>query len=130
MIDFNYYKDAFKGKVGEDEFSSLLPYVTKFLQSYCESFIATWNLKDNFDNYELNLKDAVCYQLEFIFQNGGINIFNGQSDLDISSVNASGYSYTINNEVKKFKGIPISMLADEIILKELRLKGFMRKLLQ
>ena len=129
MVDFNYYKDMFKGNIGEGEFSSLLPYVTSFLNSYCESYIAGWKTKESFNDYELNLNDAVCYQLDFIFQNGGINVFNGQSDLDVTSVNASGYSYSLNNEVKKFKGIPMSMLADEIILKELRLKGFLSKLL-
>lgn len=126
-MNFQKYSEL-GGAMSEDEFSSLYPAICVFLQSYVESYIASWNIKESFEDYG-NFEDAVFYQMEFIESIGGTSVMNGMSDLDIKSADAKGFKYEIQSHVDRYNGIPVSPLAKQLMLKELRKNGYLSRCL-
>lgn len=132
MITFDQYTDTFKeDDIDKGEFDSLLFNATTFLQAYCEEFISQFKLMDNFEDYGLNIDDAIMQQIHFSYENGGIALYSGQSDMNIAQVSTSGFSFSYgssgNEKITFFNGIPVSPMAKMLIKKELRKKGYLNR---
>lgn len=126
-MDHDKYREL-GGKMSEETFSLLYPSVYCFVQNFVESFIASWDLKDNLEDYG-NFDKALMHQLDFIDSIGGIGAMNGVSDLDIKSAETEGFKYEINAQTERFEGIPLSPLAKQLVLRELRKNGYLSRCL-
>lgn len=73
----------------------------------------------------MELKRAVCYQIDYLQANGGLNALNGTSDLDLQSVSKDGFNYSYGERGNKFNGVPFSSVSAYMIKSELRRKGLM-----
>lgn len=124
-VSYEYYVDTFKGKICQPEFEDLVEPVIDLVKGYAEQFIAPWVLEKNIDYYCLELKRAVCYQIDYLQANGGLNALNGTSDLDLQSVSKDGFNYSYGDRGNKFNGVPFSSVSAYMIKSELRRKGLM-----
>lgn len=131
MIKYDQYIETFDDDIDKGEFDSLLLNATTFLQNYCEEFISQFKLKDKFEDYGLNIDDAIMQQIHFSFENGGTALYSGQSDMNIAQVSTSGFSFSYgsggNEKITFFNGIPVSPMAKMLINKELRKKGYLNR---
>lgn len=128
MVTYDDYIKRYDDDMDEGEFETLVLNVTNFLESYAESFISEFKLKDNFDDYGLNIDEAVIQQLHYVDQNGGIAVFDGNSDVAVKSVSTSGFSYSYDKDkIETYQGIPIAPMAKIEIMKELRKKKYLRR---
>ena len=129
-ISFEYYYDVFNGKMPQSEFESVIDSAAILVEKYAMQFIAPWNQeKVEFD--VLELKDAVCYQADYLQTNGGLNAINGTSDLDLQSVSKDGFNYSYSNDRgNRFNGIPFSPISAYMIEKELRKNGLMSRVVK
>lgn len=127
MIDFAYYKDIHNGGIGEMEFDSLLSAVCVFLKIFMESYISQSKQKETIEEYQCNIDDAICYEIDYIAQNGGLKAFQGASDTEVSSVTTSGFKVDYGAATSSYNGIPLSPLSKSLITKELRKKGYMNR---
>lgn len=116
------------GKVSEGVFFSLIEPVCDFLQSYIETYVFSSRLCDQLEDYG-SFEKAIVYQIDYISENGGIRVFYGSSDTDVESVTTSGYTYKVGNNVIKHNGIPLSPLSKSLIMKELRKKGYLKRVM-
>ena len=125
MIKYDDYIKRYDD-MDEDEFDILVLNVTLFLETYCESFISQFKLKDNFEDYGLDIDEAIIQQLHFANENGGLSFFDGNNDVRVKSVSTSGFSYSYGkSDIKTYKGIPIAPMTSFLIEKELRKKGYL-----
>lgn len=124
-VSYEYYVDTFKGKICQPEFEDLVEPVIDLVKGYAEQFIAPWALEKNIDYYCFELKLAVCYQIDYLQANGGLNALNGTSDLDLQSVSKDGFNYSYSDRGNKFNGVPFSSVSAYMIKSELRRKGLM-----
>lgn len=127
VLNYLYYKNTFKGSLSEDDFSSLASAIYDLVQQICEAYIPSWEYRDSLEEYGLNLDKAMCYQIDFINELGGLKAMNGASDADITSVKTEEFTYAINQNIKRFNGIPISPIAKNAIMKELRIHGYLKR---
>lgn len=126
-MNYEAYKKL-EGQMSEADFVSLIGSVSDFLQSYVESFVKSSELRDHLTDYG-DFDKAIVYQLDYINENGGIRVFYGSSDTDVESVTSSGYTYKVGDSVIKYDGIPVSPLAKSLIMKELRKKGYLKRVM-
>ena len=128
-VSYEYYVDTFKGKICQPEFEDLVEPVIDLVKGYAEQFIAPWALEKNIRAISfyhcLELKRAVCYQIDYLQANGGLNALNGTSDLDLQSVSKDGFNYSYGDRGNKFNGVPFSSVSAYMIKSELRRKGLM-----
>lgn len=125
MITYDDYIKRYDD-MDEDEFDILVLNVREFLEAYCESFISQFKLKDNFEEYGLDIDEAVIQQMHYVNQNGGMDVFEGNNDVSVQSVSTSGFSYSYGNKtLDKYQGIPIAPLAKLHIQRELRKKKYL-----
>ena len=125
MIKYDDYIKRYDD-MDEDEFDILVLNVTLFLETYCELFISQFKLKDNFEDYGLDLDEAIIQQLHFANENGGLSFFDGNNDVMVKSVSTSGFSYSYGkSDIKTYKGIPIAPMTSFLVEKELRKKGYL-----
>lgn len=125
-MDFDKYK-TLGGKSSEIEFNELYLLTDILLKHYCESFIGRFKHKNDFTEYGIDLDQALVIQIDFISKNGGINVFDGCSDLDVSSVTTSGYTYSIAQELEKIDGIPLSPMVKILLKDQLRNLGYLNR---
>ena len=64
MITYDDYIKRYDD-MDEDEFDILVLNVTLFLETYCESFISQFKLKDNFKDYGLDIDEAIIQATTF-----------------------------------------------------------------
>ena len=88
-MDYQYYRDDYKGTIGEAEFNALLPKAEAVLKMYIDDRVRTDQLQDTLDGYG-NFDKALCFEVDYIDQNGGAAAVNGASDLDLKQVQSSG----------------------------------------
>ncbi len=124
-VSYVYYVDTFNGKICQPEFEPLVEPAIDLVKGYAEQFIAPWVLEKDIDYYCLELKRAVCYQIDYLQANGGLNALNGTSDLDLQSVSKDGFNYSYGDRGNKFNGVPFSSVSAYMIKSELRRKGLM-----
>lgn len=133
-VEYEYYLNTHKGDLTEDEFDSLEADATLLVTQYMEQYIASWDLKESIEDYECDMKKAVCILIDHIHALGGIKILQSGSptDLAIKSVKTEGFEYSYSEEALKertmyFNGVPFSIIAADLIEKELRIHGYMKR---
>lgn len=124
-MDYSKYQ-SLGGKMSEEEYSSLFPYVYDFIRLYAESYIASWRLAESLEEYG-DFDKAVVLQLDFMASIGGVSVFNGVSDLDIKSAETKGFKYDVDSHVERFDGIPLSSMSKREVLKELRKNKYLSR---
>lgn len=102
MVDYNYYKNTYKGTEIELETFNKLALVTFDLINY---------LTNNAEETE-KIKKAQCCQIEFLYNNGGINAVNGKDNSQYVSESIGSYSYSKNTNIKStikyVNGLPLA----------------------
>ena len=88
----------------------------------------------NIEDYSCDVKDAICYQIDYLKSLGGLDVVNtpGPTDFDIKSVKTEGFEYSYDTETLKkrtmyFNGVPFSKITADLIKKELRIHGYMKR---
>lgn len=133
-VEYEYYHEQFEGKLQKYDFEQLEKYASMTVQEYMEQYIAVWDLKKTINDYGVDLKDAVCCLVDFFDSLGGLTFIQSfdPSDFDIKSVKTEGFEYSFDeNRMKErfiyFNGAPFSVLVANMIKKELRMNGFMKR---
>lgn len=99
MVDYGYYKMKYKGVDIETEVFDKLALVSEDIINY---------LTGNAEETE-KIKKAQCCQIEFLYQNGGINAINGKDSSQYTSESIGSYSYSRNSsKIKYVNGLPLS----------------------
>lgn len=131
MVTYTDFVDIFGDIMREKEFETIKCLSLSFLQSYCESFIFKDDLKDNFEDYGLNIENALLYQISFVGSNGGLSCYEGSGDFHLQSVSTNGFNYSYTNDktnsIKYYNGIPIAPVARNLIISELRKKNYLSR---
>ncbi len=127
-MNYQYYVDTYKGELDKPEFDRLISKVEMLVKAYVDSLLRIEQIKDTLNEYG-NFNDALCLEVDYLQQNGGVNALNGSSDLDIKQVQTSGYTFQIGSDLdedeRSFNGIPFSPLAKSMILTKLRKQGLL-----
>lgn len=123
-MDYQYYKEDYEGSISEAEFCKLYPKVRDILKMYVDDIVRTDHLKQNLDDYG-NFDRAICFELDYLDQNGGVAAVNGSSDLDLKQFESSGYKFQIGANGHSYKGVPFSPLAESSIRVELKKNGYL-----
>lgn len=102
MVDYSYYKTMYKGVEMETEVFDKLALISFDLINY---------LTNNAEETE-NIKKAQCCQIEFLYNNGGINAINGKDSSQYVSESIGSYSYSKNsnarNTIQYVNGLPLA----------------------
>ena len=126
-VDYEYYSNECKGQLEQNDFNLLEPKVEDLVKLYMERFIAPWKYQETLEDYtDVDVRKAVCYQVDYLHECGGLSALNGTSDLDLTGVSQDGFSYTYGNTERGNKefGIPFSSLAAQMIFTALRKAGY------
>lgn len=127
-IDYVYYRNAYQGRATDKEFRDISNRATDIVKMYMERFIASWDQKSSIEEYGCDVKKAICYEIDYLLENGGASSFNGKNEFDLKSVKTEGFEYSYrDNRGSMFNGVPFSPVSADLIKKELRLKGYMKR---
>lgn len=127
-VDYVYYSSEYKGVATDREFRDISNKAVDIVKMYMEQFIASWDYKSSIEEYGCDVKKAVCYEIDYLLENGGASSFNGKSEFDLKTVKTEGFEYSYrDNRGSMFNGVPFSLVSANIIKKELRLKGYMKR---
>lgn len=127
-IDYAYYINEYHGKATDKEFREISSRAIDIVKMYMDRFIASWEYQSNIEDYNCEVKKAVCYEIDYLLENGGLSTFNGKSDFDLKSVKTEGFEYAYrSNRGSMFNGVPFSPVSADMIKKELRLKGYLKR---
>lgn len=127
MVEYSYYSEEFKGKLDEDSFNEIEPKAYDVLNMYIIGFLSLEHMKCISD---LDIRQAICYQIDFM-ENIGLGILNGdRNEHDIKTVSTSGFTYSYDDKQSyEFIGnIPISAMSSTLIKQELRIKGCLNRI--
>lgn len=119
FIDAAYYKDEFKGNaIPESKFDRLAELASDVIDG-----LITVDMTEEEKKASVNVKKATAYQLEFMFEHGGIDTILGYSDMDITSESLGDYSVSTGGSgtakvPKTSDGIPVSPLALQYLRKD------------
>lgn len=115
FIDAAYYKDEFKGNaIPESKFDRLAELASDVIDG-----LITVDMTDEEKKASVNVKKATAYQLEFMFEHGGVDAILGYSDVDVQSESLGDYSVSTGGSiVKTSDGIPVSPLALQFLRKD------------
>lgn len=127
-VDYDYYQNDFAGSVSKESFSTIVNKAVDITKMYMERFIASWDQKSSIEDYNCDVRKAVCYEIDYLLENGGNSSLNGKSELDLKSVKTEGFEYQYrDNRGSMFNGVPFSPVSMDLIKNELRLKGYMKR---
>lgn len=127
-VDYQYYRDDFAGVANEEDFNKIVFRAVDLVKMYMDRFIASWDQKSDIEAYGCDVKKAVCYEIDYLIDNGGNSSLNGKSELDLKSVKTEGFEYQYrDNRGSMFNGVPFSPVSADLIKKELRKKGYMKR---
>lgn len=117
FIDAAYYKDEFKGNaIPESKFDRLAELASDVIDG-----LITVDMTDEEKKASVNVKKATAYQLEFLYEHGGVNAVLGYSDVDVQSESLGDYSVSTGGSAsiaKTSDGIPVSPLALQFLRKD------------
>lgn len=111
-IDQSFYSESFGGReIPQNEFERLADIASDIIYDVC-------NRKPN-SNIEANsvFKKAVCYEVELLYEQGGVDAILGFSEAALNGNSESLGDYSISagttdqTAVTTYNGIPISPLA-------------------
>lgn len=114
IVDRSYYEDVYHGTETND-FEHLNDVAQSFIEYVTRS--TPESLKQAPDSTLEVVKKAICAEIEYLVQLGGIKALNSKQELQKTSESYAGaYSYSINSkqqgEVKYANGIPYAPLVD------------------
>lgn len=121
-IDRTYYEDTFKGNtIPESEFDRIADIASETVYAICYVKPKGNTLLKN------QFKNAVCYETELIYEQGGVDAILGMSDASqaggsesLANYSTSGASAQQGSSLKMYGGIPISPMS-EMLLRNLGL---------
>ena len=93
-VDKKYYSDNFTGnKLPEDEIEKYLKLAQEKIDSITYNRIVAIDF-DNLTNFQREkIRDAICYQAEYIYVNG----YNNEDNRDVSSYSVLDISVSVDN---------------------------------
>ena len=113
LVTFEDYK-SHGGRciTSEKDFERLEPMVESLIDIYIKTRIPYWRVLP-LEDYGLDLMLPITQQLDFIESHGGTDYFLGNSDLGLTSVSTSGFSYSLDSSAKmpSLYNLPIMPLA-------------------
>ena len=111
ILSFEEYTTAGGTVLDENEYALLEPLTEDLLASYIREKIPHWKVQP-LEEYNINLKKAIRYQVDFVEAHGGMDCFVGSSDMNFTGASTSGFSYSVDNaNTIRFHDIPLSSLA-------------------
>lgn len=113
LVTFEDYK-SHGGRciTSQKDFERMEPMVESLIDSYIKTRIPYWRVLP-LEEYGLDLMLPITQQLDFIESHGGTDYFLGNSDLGLTSVSTSGFSYSLDTSAKmpSLFNLPIMPLA-------------------
>lgn len=113
LVTFEDYK-SHGGRciTSQKDFERMEPMVESLIDSYIKTKIPYWRVLP-LEEYGLDLMLPIIQQLDFIESHGGADYFLGNSDLGLTSVTTSGFSYSLDTSAKmpSLYNLPIMPLA-------------------
>ena len=113
LVTFEDYK-SHGGRciTSQKDFERMEPMVESLIDSYIKTRIPYWRVLP-LEEYGLDLMLPITQQLDFIESHGGTDYFLGNSDLGLTSVSTSGFSYSLDTSAKmpSLYNLPIMPLA-------------------
>lgn len=113
LVTFEEYK-SHGGRciTSQKDFERMEPMVESLIDSYIKTRIPYWRVLP-LEEYSLDLMLPIIQQLDFIESHGGTDYFLGNSDLGLTSVSTSGFSYSLDTSAKmpSLFNLPIMPLA-------------------
>lgn len=113
LVTFEDYK-SHGGRciTSQKDFERMEPMVESLIGSYIKTRIPYWRVLP-LEEYGLDLMLPITQQLDFIESHGGTDYFLGNSDLGLTSVSTSGFSYSLDTSAKmpSLYNLPIMPLA-------------------
>lgn len=113
LVTFEEYK-SHGGRciTSQKDFERMEPMVESLIDSYIKTKIPYWRVLP-LEEYGLDLMLPITQQLDFIESHGGTDYFLGNSDLGLTSVSTSGFSYSLDTSAKMpaLYNLPIMPLA-------------------
>lgn len=93
-VDEKYYSDNFNGKkIPEDEIEKYLQLAQEKIDSITYNRIVAIGF-NNLTNFQREkIRDAICYQAEYIYVNG----YNNEDNRDVSSYSVLDISVSVDN---------------------------------
>lgn len=93
-VDEKYYSDNFNGKkIPEDEIEKYLKLAQEKIDSITYNRIVAIGF-NNLTNFQREkIRDAICYQAEYIYVNG----YNNEDNRDVSSYSVLDISVSVDN---------------------------------
>lgn len=111
ILSFEEYAAAGGSIEDEKLYAKLEPRVEDLLDAYIREKVPYWRVQP-LAEYDLDLKKVIRYQVDFVEAHGGLDCFNGNSDLNFTGATTSGFSYSVDNaKTSRFHDIPLSSLA-------------------
>lgn len=123
MMTYDDYTDN-GGVLLEEDYSELYPKVVDLIKCIIADKVPFWEQKDNLDDYGLDLNKVITLEIDFVYNNGGVDSFNGKSDLVFTSASTSGFSYEVDNSrLMDYHGVPMDPIAMSILDNQLLRSG-------
>lgn len=111
ILSFEEYTTLGGTLLDEVEYSQIEPRTESLLEAYIREKIPCWKVQA-LEDYGMDLKKAILYQIDFIEAHGGMDCFVGSSDMNFTGATTSGFSYSVDNaKTIRFHDIPLSSLA-------------------
>ena len=112
------------GVLLEEDYSELYPKVVDLIKCIIADKVPFWKQKDNLDDYGLDLNKIITLEIDFVSNNGGVDSFNGKSDLVFTSASTSGFSYEVDNSrLMDYHSVPMDPMVMSLIDSQLLRSG-------
>ncbi len=93
-VDEKYYSDNFNGKkIPEDEIEKYLKLAQEKIDSITYNRIVAIGFNNLTNFQQEKIRDAICYQAEYIYING----YNNEDNRDVSSYSVLDISVSVDN---------------------------------
>lgn len=124
MLNYSEYISLGGAITEQEEFEKLEPMVVDLIDAYIKEAIPYWRVRPIEEYQGMDLRRVITQQVDFIAQHGGQDAFYGNSDLNFTGANTSGFSYQVNTErMRSFHDVPLSSIAKAELDYQLRISG-------
>ena len=120
---YEYYSNTMKGNIPLEEFEGLISWAHDTLMTIVNGYVPYWKIPEiSFNDSRFN--KAVCLQIEYLHAIGGVSaLISGRSEIDITSIETSGFSLKYDTKTNFNSGTPVNTLAKNELIQVLRLLG-------
>lgn len=124
LVTFDDYKAAGGRAVDtEEEFTPLEAMVEKLVAAYISTQIPFWRTQ-NLEDYGMDLTFPIVAQMDYMQAHGGLEVFVGNGDMQLKTVNTSGFSYSVDHSTTPMlMDLPLASMAKMDIDRQLLQKG-------